>query len=234
VFVEPSLFDGSSFGLGSACGSEPLCPSGETVLVVDPSGDDLPDGTDPSGDDVVLACDDVLVGGTQVPVGDGEYEFGLGLQFLPASHHDPKAHGYTVAPVGTVGGFVFGADLDSDGDVEDGSDDCYESHDLPGAHTTACDAGMDDGWWFFPTCRAEAFPDSQAEPGDPVAYFTRDRDFNGSPDWLDDRDSDGQPDGIQDWDGDGHPDALTSWNEVALGDPDPGAGCTAAGHINSD
>ncbi|HEX2021800.1 MAG TPA: hypothetical protein VHH36_03755 [Candidatus Thermoplasmatota archaeon] len=223
-------------GAATPCGTQDLCPSGENFLAFDPSGDDLPDGTDPSGDDVVVTCDDILVGGAQVPVGDGDPEFGIGGAFLPAAHHDPLGLGYYVEAVLADGGFSFGSDGDGDGDIEEGADDCLESHAASGNYVTACAAGADGGWWFFAKCGAAAASDwAIVTDGGPVRGLD-DADADGVPDFAEDGDGDSIPDGLQDGDGDKLPDVVTKgWGATLVPGslpPDASADCLAYGHID--
>ncbi|HEX2022495.1 MAG TPA: hypothetical protein VHH36_07265 [Candidatus Thermoplasmatota archaeon] len=223
------VFDGSL-----NCPTEDFCPSGEDFLTIDPSGDDLPDGTDPSGDNVVISCDDILVGGTQVPGGDGEYEFGLSGAFLPDTHHDPLTNGFYVDADLTDGGFIFGNDSDNDGDVEDGSGDCFQSHASEGNYQTNCTAGADGGWWLFTKCNATTLSDwTFTTNGALIRLGLGDNDGDDIPNSLEDDDSDGVPNGL---DSDNPSDDFVNanWNPtpgVGTIPPDAAADCLGLGHV---
>ncbi|HEX2021465.1 MAG TPA: hypothetical protein VHH36_02035 [Candidatus Thermoplasmatota archaeon] len=226
------VFDGSLL----PCGTEDFCPPGEDFFVFDPSGDDLPDGTDPSGDNVVVPCEDILVGGTQVPIGDGEFEFGLSGAFLPASHHDPLTDGYTVTATFTDGGFIFGSDADDDGDVEEGAGDCFESHASVGTYTTACAAGADGGWWLFTKCNAATLHDWAFTTNGPLLRLgLGDDDGDDIPNSLEDGDSDGVPNGLDD--SDTSDDFVNvNWNPTLTPGtlpPDASANCLTSGHVHT-
>ncbi|HEX2022835.1 MAG TPA: hypothetical protein VHH36_08970 [Candidatus Thermoplasmatota archaeon] len=165
----------------------------------------------------------------QVPVGDGEHEFGLAGAFLPGSHHDPLQNGYRVDAEATEGGFVFGSDVNGDGSVQQFAD-CHESHDTTSGNvtapefTTTCEAGADGGWWVFTKCSARAFPDSSLTTnGSLVRVDTEDADHDGLPNLAEDGDADGVPDLVNGrWD-----------PQIGLGDPNPSVNCVVAGHAGT-
>ncbi|HEX2022222.1 MAG TPA: hypothetical protein VHH36_05880 [Candidatus Thermoplasmatota archaeon] len=136
------LHDGALF----PCGFAPLCPPGDSFIV---------------GECETLPPE---VQNILVPLGDGEYEFGLAGAFLPESHHAPDLNGYVVEGEPLNGGFIFGSDQDGDGNVLYGGVDCYESHDAVGSYTTSCLAGVDGGWWLFTKCNARTLSDWTFSP----------------------------------------------------------------------
>ncbi|HEX2023017.1 MAG TPA: hypothetical protein VHH36_09890 [Candidatus Thermoplasmatota archaeon] len=107
------------------CGFRDFCAAGSDFAEVDPSGDDLPDGTDPSGDNVVVPCSvfPAPLQNLDVPLGDGEFEFAYNGASLAKWHHGP----WVQVTDGVVPGVHFMVGSDGDGDlvVDAGNpDDC--------------------------------------------------------------------------------------------------------------
>lgn len=167
---------------------------------------DLSDGEDVDGDgnpdtpDLPEQC----AGQALIPGSDGDFEFGIGGAFLPATHHSATV---TVTSVGPSA-FSGGSDGDDDGTVDGANDpvDCLSGILFAngGAVTLTdegdgrtCPAGMDGGWWIFVDgCGVTTGDDGEL--------------------WLDDTDNDGIPDS---------PHFVPPSTSVA-----PNAGCGTIGH----